>query len=58
MARAQQLQRFLDPDGSPDITWLHSHNIIRGYKVILNVYDIFSPSCNCEPLVVQRFERP
>jgi hypothetical protein len=41
-----QAQRYLDPWGPPHATWVVSHKLFRGYKVIVNVYDIVDPRLN------------
>ncbi|KAG2453359.1 hypothetical protein HYH02_001583 [Chlamydomonas schloesseri] len=46
LARRLQVSRYLDPWGAPQITWVHSHQLVRGYKVILNLYDILPPRLN------------
>ncbi|KAG2438782.1 hypothetical protein HXX76_005323 [Chlamydomonas incerta] len=46
LARQLQVSRYLDPWGAPQITWVHSHQIVRGFKVILNLYDILPPRLN------------
>lgn len=44
----QQAQRYTYPWTPYQVTWVCSHNIVRGYKVIINVYDLFNPLCNRE----------
>ncbi|GLI66112.1 hypothetical protein VaNZ11_009823 [Volvox africanus] len=46
LAKQLLLARYLDPWGPPDIVWCHSHVLVRGYKVILNVYDLLPPRLN------------
>ncbi len=46
MGRAQQVGRYLDPNGPQQITWVHNHSLVRGWKVILNVYDILPKRAN------------
>ncbi|GLC46277.1 hypothetical protein PLESTB_000993900 [Pleodorina starrii] len=45
-AKQLLLGRYLDPWGPPEIVWCHAHNIVRGLKVILNVYDLLPPRLN------------
>ncbi|GFR44065.1 hypothetical protein Agub_g5225 [Astrephomene gubernaculifera] len=46
LARQHQVVRYLDPWGPSQIVWCHGHHLLRGHKVILNVYDLLPARFN------------
>lgn len=44
-AQKEQMKRYTDPDG-PTVTWVHGGMVVRAFKVVLNIYSLYSPTCN------------